>query len=274
MLGYTIRRLLMAVPVMGIVALIVFSLLYLTPGDPAMVLTQAFVPGMVSRGYGRIVNVSSGAGQLSSMNTYAPAYSMSKAALNAFTRQLAAATKGTGVLVNSADPGWVRTDMGGRDAPRSVEQGADTIVWHLEHHHKIKLSRATVYRIVRRANLVTAEPKKKPKSSYIRFQAEQPNETWQADFTHHRLANGTDIEILTWLDDHSRYALSVTAHRPGSRRRRAGRMITTRFAVSPTAATPRATPSRTNSYGCGCNRRTRAPTTPPPAAKSNASNKP
>ena len=91
--------------------------------------SQVFVPGMVSRGYGRIVNVSSGAGQLTSMNTYAPAYSMSKTALNAFTRQLAAATKGTGVLVNSACPGWVRTDMGGRNAPRSVEQGADTIVW-------------------------------------------------------------------------------------------------------------------------------------------------
>jgi NAD(P)-dependent dehydrogenase (short-subunit alcohol dehydrogenase family) len=91
--------------------------------------SQAFVPGMVARGYGRIVNVSSRAGQLTSMGTYAPAYSMSKAALNAFTRQLAAATKGTGVLVNSACPGWVRTGMGGPAAPRSVEQGADTIVW-------------------------------------------------------------------------------------------------------------------------------------------------
>ena len=95
-----------------------------------------------------------------------------------------------------------------------LDAGADTIAWHLEHHHHIKLSRATIYRIVRRANLIVAEPKKKPKSSYIRFQAEQPNETWQADFTHHRLADGTDIEILTWLDDHSRYALSITAHRP------------------------------------------------------------
>jgi NAD(P)-dependent dehydrogenase (short-subunit alcohol dehydrogenase family) len=91
--------------------------------------SQLVVPGMISRGYGRIVNVSSQAGQLTSMATYAPAYSMSKAALNAFTRQLAAAAEGTGVLVNSACPGWVRTDMGGPGAPRSVEQGADTIVW-------------------------------------------------------------------------------------------------------------------------------------------------
>jgi NAD(P)-dependent dehydrogenase (short-subunit alcohol dehydrogenase family) len=63
------------------------------------------------------------------MNDYAPAYAMSKAALNALTRQLAAATRGSGVLVNSACPGWVRTDMGGRHAPRSVAEGADTIVW-------------------------------------------------------------------------------------------------------------------------------------------------
>jgi len=95
-----------------------------------------------------------------------------------------------------------------------LDAGADTIGWHLQHRHKITLSRATIYRIIRRANLITPEPKKKPRASYIRFQAEQPNETWQADFTHHRLADGTDIEILTWLDDHSRYALSVTAHRP------------------------------------------------------------
>lgn len=84
---------------------------------------------MVARRYGRVVNVSSQAGQLASMGRYAPAYSMSKTALNAFTRQLAGATRGSGVLANSACPGWVRTDMGGPGAPRSVEEGADTIIW-------------------------------------------------------------------------------------------------------------------------------------------------
>jgi transposase InsO family protein len=95
-----------------------------------------------------------------------------------------------------------------------LDAGADTIAWHLEHDHHIQLSRSTIYRTLKRAGEITPEPAKKPKASYIRFAAEQPNETWQSDFTHHRLANGTDIEILTWLDDHSRYALSVTAHRP------------------------------------------------------------
>ena len=94
-----------------------------------LLLCQALMPGMRRRRYGRVVNVSSGAGQLATMTDYAPPYSVSKAALNALTRQLAQAGRDRNVLVNAVDPGWVRTDMGGPSAPRSVEQGADTIVW-------------------------------------------------------------------------------------------------------------------------------------------------
>ena len=89
--------------------------------------TAAFAP-LMKKG-GRIVNVSSGAGQLSSMGAWAPAYSVSKAALNALTLQLALALKGRGIAVNAVCPGWVRTRMGGGGAPKTVEDGADTPVW-------------------------------------------------------------------------------------------------------------------------------------------------
>jgi NAD(P)-dependent dehydrogenase (short-subunit alcohol dehydrogenase family) len=95
----------------------------------AIEVCRVFVPPMAERGYGRVVNMSSGVGQFARLSTYAPAYSISKTALNAFTRVLAATYQGKGVLVNAVDPGWVRTDMGGKSAPRSVEQGADTAVW-------------------------------------------------------------------------------------------------------------------------------------------------
>jgi len=92
-------------------------------------MTQRFAALLRKSGHGRVVNVSSGAGQLSSMSSYAPSYSTSKAALNAITILFANALHSSRVLVNCADPGWVRTDMGGRAAPRSVAEGADTIVW-------------------------------------------------------------------------------------------------------------------------------------------------
>ena len=98
-----------------------------------------------------------------------------------------------------------------------LDAGPDTIRWHLEHHHGVRISRATIARRLAAAGLVVPEPNKKPKSAYIRFEADQPNQTWQADFTHYRLVRpdgraGRDTEILSWLDDHSRFALSVTAH--------------------------------------------------------------
>lgn len=92
-------------------------------------MTQRLIPLLRKSGKGRVVNVSSGAGQLSSMSSYAPSYSTSKAALNAITILFANALRRDHILVNCVDPGWVRTDMGGRSAPRSVAEGADTIVW-------------------------------------------------------------------------------------------------------------------------------------------------
>jgi transposase InsO family protein len=93
-----------------------------------------------------------------------------------------------------------------------LDAGPDTIAWHLAHHHGATVSPATISRHLTRAGLVTPEPKKRPRSSYIRFEAAMPNETWQSDFTHYRLSDRTDVEILSWLDDCTRYALSITAH--------------------------------------------------------------
>jgi NAD(P)-dependent dehydrogenase (short-subunit alcohol dehydrogenase family) len=92
-------------------------------------LIQATLPLMRRSGYGRVVNISSGMGQLAEMGGHSPAYRLSKTGLNALTRMLDAELQGENVLVNSCCPGWVQTDMGGANAPRSVEEGADTAVW-------------------------------------------------------------------------------------------------------------------------------------------------
>ena len=100
---------------------------------------------------------------------------------------------------------------------QGLDAGPHTLAWHLEHHHQLRVAPATIWRHLKKHGLVAPEPKKRPKTSYIRFAADLPNQTWQADFTHYRLTRpdgspGADVEILSWLDDHSRYALSVTAH--------------------------------------------------------------
>jgi transposase InsO family protein len=102
-------------------------------------------------------------------------------------------------------------------AAAGLDAGPETLVWHLAHDHQLAVSRSTISRTLARQGLVVPDARKRPKSSYIRFAAEQPNETWQSDFTHYRLtrpdgAPGVDVEILSWLDDHARYALSVSAH--------------------------------------------------------------
>jgi transposase InsO family protein len=95
-----------------------------------------------------------------------------------------------------------------------LDGGPVTIAWHLQREGLPALSTSTIRRILHQAGLITPQPRKRPRSSYIRFEAAQPNETWQSDFMHWRLADATDVEVLNWLDDHSRYLLSATAHTP------------------------------------------------------------
>jgi transposase InsO family protein len=96
-----------------------------------------------------------------------------------------------------------------------LDAGAHTICWHLHEHHQQQLpsvpSASTVWRILARHGLITPAPAKRPRWSYTRFQAELPNQMWQTDFTHYRLAAGTDVEVLNFLDDHSRYLLASLA---------------------------------------------------------------
>jgi transposase InsO family protein len=117
----------------------------------------------------------------------------------------------------------IRKDLAGQ----GLDAGPQTIAWHLAHHHRIGVSAATVSRYLARAGLVTPDPRKRPRSSYLRFAAELPNECWQSDFTHYPLAGGTGTEILAWLDDHSRYLLRITAHR-----RVAGPTVVTEFGAA------------------------------------------
>jgi transposase InsO family protein len=94
-----------------------------------------------------------------------------------------------------------------------LDAGPLTIAWHLGREGHAVPSSSTIRRILHAAGLVVPEPRKRPRSSWIRFEAAAPNELWQSDFTHWRLADGSEVEILNWLDDHSRYLLACTAFR-------------------------------------------------------------
>jgi transposase InsO family protein len=92
-----------------------------------------------------------------------------------------------------------------------LDAGPATIAWHLEREGLPAPAVSTIRRILHAAGLVVPEPRKRPRSSWIRFEAAEPNEVWQSDFTHWRLADGSEVEIVSWLDDHSRYLLGCTA---------------------------------------------------------------
>ena len=93
-----------------------------------------------------------------------------------------------------------------------LDAGPETIRWHLAQRHGVEVSASTVRRRLVAAGLVVPEPRKRPRSSYVRFAADLPNEMWQADMCHWGLAGGGRAEVLSFIDDCSRYALSVTAH--------------------------------------------------------------
>ena len=174
-------------------------------------------------------------------------------------------------------------------ASQGLDAGPVTIAWHLEQEGHRPPSTSTIRGSCTPPGLITPEPRKRPRSSYRRFAAAQPNECWQSDFTHWRLADGTDVEILNWLDDHSRYLLGCTAHTPvtgdivdhqlprpsadehglpASTLTDNGRVYTARFGGGKQRLRipPR---SRWASH-----RRTATPATPKPKARSNGSTRP
>jgi transposase/DNA-binding transcriptional ArsR family regulator len=162
-----------------------------------------------------------------------------------------------------------------------TDAGAETIRYHLEVGKHVAPSVSTIYRVLRRRGFVTPEPRKRPRASYIRFQADLPNECWQSDMTHWQLANGTRVEILTFLDDHSRLALAcelfVTV--------KAGDVRST-TTVCRRACSPTTGPSSTVARGAdgpvsrvtycdsACSTNTRRPTIPRRAARSSVGTAP
>jgi transposase InsO family protein len=96
-------------------------------------------------------------------------------------------------------------------ADQGLDAGAHTIAFHLIERHGSAPGVSTIWRILCRRGFVTPQPQKRPRSSFIRFEADQPNERWQADITHWTLADGTEVEILNVVDDHSRLLVASDA---------------------------------------------------------------
>jgi transposase InsO family protein len=92
-----------------------------------------------------------------------------------------------------------------------LDAGAHTIHWHLERRHRMAPSVSSIMRVLRRRGCVVPQPKKRPKSSFVRFEASLPNECWQSDMTHWSLADGTGVEIVNFIDDHSRLCVASVA---------------------------------------------------------------
>ena len=184
-----------------------------------------------------------------------------------------------------------RSDCDAQLSAAGLDAGPETIGWHLTQNHGITVSRATISRHLTKAGLVDPEPKKRPKSSYIRFEAAMPNETWQSDFTHYRLTDGTDVEILHLarrLHPHgdprhrpppghhpivlAEFRQAIKTHGiPASTLTDNGMVFTVRLAgIGAKAA---ATAFETNSDDSTSSRRTADPTTRPLRAKSKDSNR-
>jgi len=102
-------------------------------------------------------------------------------------------------------------ELRGELSSKGLDAGPVTLAWHLAREGYKAPSTATIRRVLLAAGLIKPQPQKRPKSSFIRFEAAQPNECWQSDFTHWQLADGSVVEIINWLDDHARYSLRSQA---------------------------------------------------------------
>src|ERR1700677_697229 len=92
-----------------------------------------------------------------------------------------------------------------------ADAGAETIQWHLAQRGDTAPSVSAIHRALTRRGFITAQPRKRPKSSYVRFEADLPNECWQGDMTHWQLADGAEVEIINFIDDHSRFVVAARA---------------------------------------------------------------